>query len=145
MKNGKSFIVALVSMLLTWLVTTISIAEQRMITFEMGESGHFISFPMSQKEILAAEKIDKAIEEIEQRKLDRKKIWVESYVRAESGATINFPMSEEEIGIARAQREKLAKNHDEFSQLQQELEKRFEVFEMGDGGQSVKFKWDSSQ
>ena len=125
-------------LLLIWLMPGIAIAAQRFIFYEMGESGHTISFPMSQKEILAAEKAEDAIKNSKKRKLN-KKIWVQSYELPESGLLINFPMSDKEINEAKAKLKKLAVNHRKNVQREREIEKQFEVVEMADG-YTMRFK-----
>ena len=70
MKNVKGFIVTMLSIMLVCMVPVISRADQRVITFEMGESGQTVSYPMTQKEILEARRTDQLIEEINQRKVD---------------------------------------------------------------------------
>jgi hypothetical protein len=144
MRNAKSCIVLMFNILLICIAPIISIAEQRMVTFEMGESGHTVSFPMSQKEILEAEKIDKIREKNNQKKRSKQRM-VESYVLPESGITINFPMSDEEISEAEAQLQELANRHKKMSELQKEMDKQFEIFEMGESGQTVRFLWNSNQ
>ncbi|NOR25026.1 MAG: hypothetical protein GQ542_11660 [Desulforhopalus sp.] len=144
MKNLKSCIVTMFSILLLSIAPIISRAEQRMITFEMGESSHTVSFPMSQKEILEAEKIDEVIEKIKQRKRNKQRM-TESYELAESGITIIFPMSDEEISEAEAQYQELVNRHEKMSELRKEMEKMFDVFEMGESGQPVRFLRNSSQ
>ena len=144
MKNVKSCIVSMFSMLLFCIAPINSKAEQLMITFEMGEGGHTVSFPMSQKEILEADKIDKVIEKIKQRKRNKLRM-TESYELAESGITITFPMSDEEISEAEAQYQKFANRHEKMFELRKEMEKMFEVFEMGESGQKVRFLSNTNQ
>ena len=141
MKNIKgTIIVTVFGMLLIWMEPTLSIAEQRMITFEMGESGQSISFPMNQKEILTAEKTDKDIREIIQKKRSKPQIVGEIFELAESGFTINFPWSDKEIIEAKSEYDKLVNHHEKMSELQKEMEKRYEILEVGESGQAVKFK-----
>ena len=141
MKNIKgTIIVTVFGMLLIWMEPTLSIAEQRMITFEMGESGQSISFPMNQKEILTAEKTDKVIREIIQRKRSKQRRSSESFELAESGITINFPMSDEETSAAKSDYQKLVEHHEKMSDLQKEMEKSYEIFELGESGKTLRFK-----
>jgi len=144
MKNVKSYIVTMFSISLLCTAPIISIAEQRMITYEMGESGHTVSFPMSQKEIREAEKIDKVIKMIEQRKRTKQRM-VERHELPESGITITFPMSDEDIREAEVQYQESVNRHKKMSKLRKEMEKMFEVFEVGESGQPVKFLRNSSQ
>ncbi len=116
----------------------IAMATQRFIDYEMGESGHIISFPMSQKEILAAEKAEDAVKNSKESKLNKKN-WVHSYELAESGLLINFPMSDKEIKEAKERLKKLAVNHRKNVQREREIEKQFEVVEMADG-HTIRFK-----
>jgi len=144
MKNVKSFIVTMLNIMLVCMVPVISIADQRMITFEMGESGQTVSYPMTQKEILEARRTDQLIEEINQRK-GRNQRLVESYEQAESGITISFPMSDEEISEVKSQNQKLINHHNKMSDLQKEMEKKFEIFEMGESGHQAKFRWNTNE
>ena len=139
MRNIKSTFALVSSILIIWLVPSIAIAEQRMITFEMGESGQTVSFPMTQKEIIEAERVDKVIEKINQRKRSRKKIWVESYELAESGIVINFPMSDEEIIETKARYRDFVNHQKKMAELQKETVKQYEVFEMGESGLIIRF------
>lgn len=141
MKNVKICIALILSIFLLCITPIISIAEQRMIIFEMGESGHTVSFPMSQKEIQKAERIDKIIEEIKQ----RKQRMVKSYELTESGTMVDFPMSDEEISAAETQYQELVNRHEQLSELRKEMEKMFEVFEVGENGQPIRFLWNSNQ
>ncbi len=133
MKNIESIIPPIFIILLILLIPTFSIAEQRMTTFEMGESGYTISFPMSEKEILAAEKIETAEAAKKKRtpKKQKEKIWVHTYEYGESGLTLNFPMSEKEISEAKAKL--LAQAVSDRKSAKKKQEKEFEIVEMGDG------------
>lgn len=130
MKNIKGIVPTFLTMLLILLIPKFPIAEQRMITYEMGESGQQVSFSMSQKEILAAEKIDKLIKEIEQRKRNEKKEWFEVHELAD-GATIEFPMSDKKIRETQLRLQKQAAKKLEITRKKEENKKEYEIYEMG--------------
>jgi len=140
MRNVKGIISLVSSMLFIWLLPSISVSEEHMITFEMGESGHSISFPMSQREILEAERTDKAIDGINQRKRRSKQRMMESYELVESGITIDFPMSDQKISEAQSKYKQLVIHQDKISERQEEMGKRFEIYEMAESGIIIKFE-----
>jgi hypothetical protein len=140
MKNIKDIVPMFFTMLLIVLIPKSSIAEQRMITYEMGDGAHQVSFPMSQKEILAAEKIDKLIKESNQRKHTKKIQWVEIHELA-NGHTIEFPMSDEKIRETKLRLQEQAAKKFEIIRKRKENKKEYEIYEMGsDGGNIVIFK-----
>jgi hypothetical protein len=140
MKNIKYIVPMFFTMLLIVLIPKSSIAEQRMITYEMGDGAHQVSFPMSQKEILAAEKIDKLIKESNQRKHTKKIQWVEIHELA-NGHTIEFPMSDEKIRETKLRLQEQAAKKFEIIRKRKENKKEYEIHEMGsDGGQILFFE-----
>jgi hypothetical protein len=134
MRNIKIKLAIVSSILIIWLVSSISVAEQRMITFEMGESDQTVSFPMTQKEMIEAERVDKVIEGINQRKRSRKNPWIKSYELTESGIVINFPMSDEEIIKEKGKYRDFVNNRKKMAELQEEMVKQYKIFEMGESG-----------
>jgi len=132
MKNIKS-ISSVFMVLVLGLISSSSLAAEDMITYEMGESGYLISFPMTPEEALAAEDVENAIRELEESKVI-KRTWVHSYELASSGFTINFPMYKEEIKISREE-ERLEEMATDLRELKEKAKekKRYEVFEMADG------------
>jgi len=138
MKNIKGVVPAFFTMLLIVLIPKFSIAEHRMITYEMGDGAYQVSFPMSQKEILEAEKIEKLIKEINQRKSSTKNRWVEVHEFSESGETVEFPMSDDEIIETKLMFQKLLDLRSAI--IQKENKKQYEIFEMGESGHTVIFE-----
>ena len=80
------------------LLTTVSFlpAQPRTITFEMGEGGHTVTFPMTEKEIVEYEKRQKTIKAIIANK-EQIKPQIISFELPESGITIDFRMSAIEV------------------------------------------------
>ena len=132
-----------VNILLIGLVLFLSdaAAEQRMVTFEMGESGQTVSFPMSLEEIALADaeaaraKVTKNTRSVQPKK------WVNRIEQPESGNYIEFPMTDEEIQIAikKAEQDKSDLNRRKSNALN-DREEQGEVFEMADGQTIIFYK-----
>ena len=109
-------------------------AEQRMITFEMGESGQTVSFPMSQEEIDAANA--KAVSSREPKKTGDtiRKRWVNRIELPESGQFVEFPMTDEEIQEAKKQTAQQNANiNKRNSNTATVRDMKGEIIEMADG------------
>jgi len=114
------------------LLTTVSFqpAQPRTITFEMGEGGHSVTFPMTEKEIVEYEKHQKTIKAIIANK-KRIKPQVVSFELQESGITIDFPMSAKEM--LRQQLDKQFSDIDKRNKRNADALERKETIEMADG------------
>ena len=111
-----------------------AVAEQRMITFEMGESGQTVTFPMSQKEIDYADSVtaySKAFKKIDDTSAKR---WVDRIELPESGQFVEFPMTEEEIQDAKKKfAQEISNSNRRNANVPIVHEKKGEIFEMADG------------
>ncbi|BBO77429.1 hypothetical protein DSCW_48460 [Desulfosarcina widdelii] len=113
---------------------TDAVAEQRMITFEMGESGQTVSFPMSQEEIAYADSVTAYSNSFKKADDTMGKDWVNRIELPESGQFVEFPMTEEEIQEAKekAAKEKSNINRRKLNEPNVRGSKA-EIVEMADG------------
>jgi len=115
------------------LLTTVSFlpAQPRTITFEMGEGGHTVTFPMTEKEIVEYEKRQKTIKAIIANK-EQIKPQIISFELPESGITIDFPMSAKEV-LRQKQLNKQFSDIDKRNKGNADVLVRKETIEMADG------------
>ena len=118
------------------LLTTVSflLAQPLTITFEMGEGGHTVAFPMTEKEIVEYEKYEKHKKTIKAIIAPKKKVkpQVISFELPESGITIDFPMSEKEI-LRQKRLDKQFADIDQRNKRNADVLERKETIEMADG------------
>lgn len=80
------------------LLTGNVIAEDRMITFEMGESGQTVSFPMTEEEKAFSDYVAAYAKSKKETNQSKQKLWIKRVELPESGQYIEFEMTDKEIG-----------------------------------------------
>lgn len=132
----KNRILILINILLISfiIILTDAIAEQRMITFEMGESGQTVSFPMSQEEMAFADDVAAFTRSSKITDDTIPKRLVNRIELPESGQFVEFPMTKKEIQKAKKQlaQKKSNINHRNLN-APNIHEKKGDVIEMVDG------------
>lgn len=123
------------------LFLTDAAAEERMVTFEMGESGQTISFRMSAEEIAFADAVADYARSPKITGSPIRKKWVNRIELPESGEFVEFPMTEEEIQEAK---KKAAQENSNINRRKLNapnvLENKGEIVEMADGYSIVFYK-----
>lgn len=139
----KNIIMISVNTLIIGLALFLSdaVAEQRMITFEMGESGQTVSFPMSAEEIIFADTVVAYANSLKTSGRTTRKKWVNRIELPETGQYLEFPMSDEEIKteIKKGEQEKSKRNQLELN-AQYDRNNIAEIVEMVDGNTIVFYK-----
>jgi hypothetical protein len=123
------------------LILSDAVAEQRIITFEMGESGQTVSFPMSPEEIIFADMVAAYAKTLKNTGNTKRKKWVNRIELPESGQYLEFPMTDEEIRaeIKKVEQEKSNRNQVELNE-QNDSKNIAEIVEMADGYTIVFYK-----
>lgn len=120
---------------------TDAVAGQRMITFEMGESGQTVSFPMSQEEITFANAVAAYAKSSKITGSAIRNKWVNRIELPESGQFVVFPMTEEEIQEAKNKATQQNSNIKRRKLYAPNIrENKGEIIEMADGYSIVFYK-----